>query len=234
MKRFYKAASAEAEADGGATVRLDGRPVRTPGKAALVLPTLALARAVAAEWDAQAEKVVPDTMPLMSLAATAIDRVIPNRDVVAAEAAGFAGTDLLCYRAESPLELAQREADVWDPVLDWARDRFDVRFEVARGLMPVDQPLETVPRFRAAVATRDPFELTALHVMTTAYGSLILALSVVEGAMSAERALEISRVDETYQSELWGVEEEAEKRHQRLYREVLAAERFLALLSDGR
>ena len=232
MKRFYKEASVAVAPHGGVTVRLDGRPVRTPGKAELSLPSRALARAVAEEWDAQAEQVAPDTMPLMSLAATAIDRVAPNRDAVAKEAACYAATDLLCYRADSPIELAQRQADAWDPVLDWARDRFDVRFEVTRGLMPVDQPDETVARFQSVLSERDSFTLTALHVMTTGYGSLVLALAVLEGAMSAEQALKTSRVDEIYQSELWGVEEEAEKRLGRLSREILAAERFLALLVD--
>lgn len=233
MKRFYKTADvAASEAGNGPTVRLDGRPVRTPGKAPLVLPTEPLAEAVAAEWAAQGDKIVPDTMPLMSLAATAIDRVVGNHQAVAAEAAGYAGTDLLCYRADTPIELAQRQAEAWDPVLDWARSQFNARFEVTLGLMPVDQPVETVSRFQDVMAARNAFDLTALHVMTTAYGSLLLALSVDAGAMTAARALDASRVDEIFQAELWGEEEEAEKRRERLSREVEAASRFLELLRD--
>lgn len=234
MKRFYKSADAAAsEGHDGHTVRLDGRPVRTPGKAALTLPTVALAEAIAAEWRAQGDKIVPDTMPLMSLAATAIDRVVDNHAVVAAEAAGYAGTDLLCYRAETPIELAQRQAEAWDPVLDWARSNFDARFEVTLGLMPIEQPAKTLARFQDVMATREPFELTALHVMTTAFGSLLLALSVDAGATTAARALDASRVDEVYQAELWGEEEEAAKRRDRLLREVESAERFLGLLRDS-
>ena len=232
MKRVFETASVVALADGAFTVALDGRAVRTPAKAALALPTEALADGVAAEWNAQGDQIVPDTMPLMTLAATAIDRVIPNRAAVAAEAAGYAGSDLLCYRADTPLELAQRQAEGWDPILDWAKRRYDVSFVVTVGLMPVDQPDETVSRFQSVAAEFDAFPLTALHVLTTAFGSFLLALAVAERARGVEEIFALSRIDETYQEELWGADEEAEKRRDRLHREVVTADQYLGLLAN--
>ncbi|MAO91197.1 MAG: ATPase [Rhodospirillaceae bacterium] len=229
MKRFYKSAAA-VQTESGYMVNLDGRPVRTPARAPLVLPGLALGEAVAAEWNAQGDKIIPDTMPLMSFASTAIDRVSGAMEAVAAEASGFAASDLLCYRADQPIELAQRQADAWDPLLDWARTRYDVTFSVTTGIMPVEQPAENKARFTAVALAFDPHTLTGLHVMTTAYGSFLLALAVVEGRLTAPEALAISRVDETFQAELWGTDEEAEKRHQRLLREVTSAQHFIELL----
>lgn len=226
MKRFYKQAEAAA-CEGGHTVHLDGRPIRTPAKAPLVVPTPALADAIRDEWAAQGDKIDPDSMGFMTLAATTIDRVIPNHAAVAAEAAGYAGSDLLCYRAESPPELATRQAEAWDPVLDWARDRYDVTFTVTAGLMPVDQPEETRARFLTVAQGYDPFALTAVHVMTTACGSFLLALAIAEGRLSAEQGLDASRVDETYQEELWGLDDEAQARKERLRREVGQAAEFL-------
>lgn len=230
MKRVFEAASVIAVNGGGHTVALDGRPVRTPAKEPLHLPTEGLAAEIAAEWNAQGDKIVPDSMPLMTLAATAIDRVIPNHAAVAAEAAGYGGSDLLCYRADTPLELAQRQADGWDPVLDWATARYDVSFTVTAGLMPVDQPAETLTRFHTVAAEFDSFALTAVHVLTTAFGSFVLALSVVEKAQKIDEAFALSRIDETYQEELWGTDEEAEKRRSRLHAEVVSAHHFLTLL----
>jgi len=232
MKRFYKTA-ALAQTDSGVMVTLDGRPVRTPARAPLVLPTVALGEAVTAEWDAQGDKIIPDTMPLMSFASTAIDRVSGNLETVAAEASGYAASDLLCYRADQPIELAQRQAEAWDPILEWARTRYDVAFAITIGIMPVEQPAENRTRFMSVAQAFDAHTLTALHVMTTAFGSFLLALAVVEGRLTAEEALAISRVDETYQAELWGVDEDAQKRHQRLMREVTSAHRFIELLRLG-
>lgn len=226
MKRFYKAAGAVA-CDGGFTVQLDGKPIRTPAKAPLVVPTLALAQAIAGEWDAQEEKVDPNSMAQMTLAATAIDRVVPNFNAVAAEAAGYAASDLLCYRADSPPELTVRQSEGWDPILDWARARYDVTFAVTSGLMPVDQPEETKDRFLSVAGTYTPFQMTAIHVMTTACGSFLLALAIVEERVSPEEGLARSRIDETYQEELWGTDEEADARRIRLEKEIAEAAAFL-------
>ncbi|MDW3205884.1 MAG: ATP12 family protein [Alphaproteobacteria bacterium] len=232
MKRFYKESSV-GEVEGGFTVLLDGKTVRTPAKAALVLPTRALAEAVSSEWAEQGDKVVPDSMPMMTLAATAIDRVAAARGDVAADAAGYAGSDLLCYRAETPIELAQRQAEGWDPVLAWAGERYDVQFNTTAGIMPVDQPEETRARFRAVAESFDAHHLTAVHVMTTATGSFLLALAVVEGHCEPASAFALSRIDETYQEELWGVDEEAAARRDRLAREIDQAHRFLTLLAPA-
>jgi len=192
-----------------------------------VVPTLALAQAIAGEWDAQEEKVDPNSMAQMTLAATAIDRVVPNFNAVAAEAAGYAASDLLCYRADSPPELTVRQSEGWDPILDWARARYDVTFAVTSGLMPVDQPEETKDRFLSVAGTYTPFQMTAIHVMTTACGSFLLALAIVEERVSPEEGLALSRIDETYQEELWGTDEEADARRIRLEKEIAEAAAFL-------
>lgn len=228
MKRFYREAVARPGSEGHC-VELDGRAVRTPAGASLSLPTLALAEAVAAEWAAQEDKIVPDTMPLMSLCATTIDRVMPGREAVAAEAASYAGSDLLCYRAETPVELATRQAEGWDPILDWAKQRFDVHFAVTTGIMPVDQPAETKARFQDVAAALDPYDLAATHVLTTALGSFLLALAVIEGRLDPSAAFALSRIDETYQEELWGTDEEAAARRDRLAREIADAKRLFDL-----
>lgn len=233
MKRVYTSVSTRAEADGFA-VLLDGRVVRSPAKAPLLLPSAALAEAVAAEWDAQTEEIRPDRMPMMSLAATAIDRVRPNPVAVARDAAGYAASDLLCYRADTPVELARRQAEAWDPVLDWAQRRYAVAFAVTSGLMPIDQPAETVARFEALATELEPFPLAALHVMTTTLGSFLLALSVYEGHAAPEEAYALSTVDEAYQAELWGEDEEAAARRTRLASEVADARRYLDLLGAAR
>lgn len=232
MKRFYKHAAAQ-PTEGGYQVCLDGKPIRTPAKAAMVLPTQALAEAIAAEWEAQEDKIVPDTMPQMTLAATAIDRVVPNFEAVAEEAAGYAGSDLLCYRADGPDDLVVRQAEGWDPVLEWAQTRYDVRFTVTNGLMPVDQPEETRERFQTVAKGVDPFSMTALHVLTSAFGSFILALSVLERERSPAEAFDLSRIDETHQEELWGIDEEAEARKERLSKEVDQAFRYINLLGGS-
>jgi chaperone required for assembly of F1-ATPase len=229
MKRVYKAVSTKADPDGH-SVLLDGRPVRSPGGAALRLPTSALAEAVAAEWDAQTEKIQPASMPMMTLSATAADRVLPQRAAVARDAAGYAASDLLCYRADTPVELAQRQAEAWDPVLDWARRRYGVEFAVTAGLMPVDQPPKTIARFQALAEALDAFPLTALHVMTTACGSFLLALSVYEGHAAPDEAYALASLDEAYQAELWGKDAEAVARRARVAAEVAEAKRFLDLL----
>ena len=228
-RRFYKIAAVESGGNGH-FITLDGRRVRTPAGAPLFLPARALARAVATEWNTQEETIVSERMPLMSLSATAIDWVIPNFGDVAAAMAGYAGSDLLCYRAGSPPELAVRQAEGWDPILNWASVRYDARFEVTAGIMPVDQPEETCARFRTVAAGMDPFTLTAAHVLTMVLGSFLLALAVLERVRAPTDAFALSRLDETYQEEFWGIDEEATARRDRLSAEVANAQRFLDLL----
>lgn len=234
MKRFYREATAAAEpaagAGGGFAVLLDGRPIKTPAKAPLVLPTQALAAAIAAEWQQQPEDIDPHTMPLMRLAATAIDRVSVLRQAVIDEVAAYAGADLVCYRAERPLSLVARQRAVWQPVLDWLRRRYDVDLRVTSGIVAVAQSEAALVRLKAAVAAANDMELSALQALTTVFGSLTLALAVFEGEMTAEMALAASLLDELFQAERWGEDAEAAKRRAGLARDVASSGYFLQLL----
>ncbi|WP_267387819.1 ATP12 family protein [Sphingomonas sp. GC_Shp_3] len=200
MKRFWKDVSVDAELG----VRLDGKPLRTPGRAPLLLPTRALADAVADEWRASGETVDPRGMPLTGLSNAAIDRIAPDPATFAAGLAAYAESDLLCYRADAPEELADRQRAAWDPLLDWARHRYDVHFEIVTGIMHRAQPLATLARLGEAVAARGPFELAALSPVVTIGGSLVAALALAEGAASAEAVWSAALVDEDFQADRWG------------------------------
>lgn len=228
IKRFYKTAGVAA-ANGGFAVTLDGRPVRTPMGAPLQVPSAALAEALAAEWQDQGEQIEPASMPLTQLANTAIDRVGPLRGAVIDELLNYAGTDLLCYRAEHPAELATRQSGRWQPVLDWAMTRFDAPLLVVTGVMPVAQPAETLAALRRAAEAYEPYRLTALQMATAASGSLVLALALVEGRLDEAEAFAASQLDELYQAELWGEDEEAAARRDRLKTELTAAAAFARL-----
>ena len=229
MKRVYKQAAARA-AEGGWGVALDGRPMRTPTKHELIVPSAALAEAVAAEWDAQQDEIRPATMPLTRLAATAIDRTRTQRELVAAEAANYAGTDLVCYRAEHPPALIARQHAQWQPLIDWAMQRYDAALAVTSGVVPRPQSPAALKAFTAAVAAEDDFRLTALHAMTTACGSLVIALALIEGRLDAPAAFAVSQLDETFQIEAWGEDAEAAARRRGLAEDIEAAARFVQLL----
>ena len=215
---------------GGYRVLLDGKPVRTPAKALLALPTRALAVAVAGEWAAQQEHVDPATMPLTRLANSAIDGVQGREAEVRADIARYAASDLLCYRASAPEGLARRQAEMWDPVLGWARDALGARFEVAEGLMPLAQPEAATSAIAVALMGFGPFGVTAVHVMTTLTGSALLALAHARGRLTAEQAWTAAHVDEDWQIDKWGEDAEAAQRRQRRWCEMQAASRMLALL----
>jgi chaperone required for assembly of F1-ATPase len=232
MKRVYKQATARA-AEGGWGVALDGRPMRTPAKHDLMVPSAALAEAIAAEWDAQQDEIRPATMPLTRLAATAIDRTRTQRELVAAEAANYAGTDLVCYRAEHPPPLIARQQAEWQPLIDWAMQRYDAALAVTSGIVPQPQSPAALKAFAAAVAAQDDFRLTALHAMTTACGSLVIALALIEGRLDAASAFAVSQLDETFQIEAWGEDAEATARRQSLAEDIEAASRFVRLLDAG-
>nr|WP_047168933.1 ATP12 family protein [Sphingomonas sp. Y57] len=229
MKRFYKQVSVESVADGHA-IRLDGRGVKTPARAELALPTSALAHAVAAEWDAQAGEIDPRRMPLTGLANAAIDRIAPDPDAFARGLAAYAETDLLCYRADGPAELVARQAASWDPLLDWARTRYDIHFETVTGIVHRPQPDETVQRLAAAIAAHDAFHLAALQPLVTIAGSLVIALAVVEGPIDAEKAFAAAHLDELWQAEQWGEDALAAEARENRRADFKAAARFLALL----
>lgn len=231
MRRVYKSVATR-PAEGGWGVALDGRPLRTPAKRELSVPNEPLAAAIAAEWEAQQTDIHPETMPLTRLAATAIDRTADLRDKIAAEVANYAGTDLVCYRAEHPPALAARQEAVWQPLLDWAAGRYDAGLAVTAGIVPTAQSAASLKAFAAAVAALDDFRLTALQSATAACGSLVIALALLEGRLDAEAAFAASQLDETFQIEAWGEDEEAAKRRAALADDIAAAARFLALLAD--
>ncbi|HKS88553.1 MAG TPA: ATP12 family protein [Stellaceae bacterium] len=229
MKRVYKTVAVR-QGEHGWGVALDGRPLRTPAKRELVLPSAALAAAIAAEWDAQRDDIRPATMPLYRLAATAIDRTATQRERIAAEIANYAGTDLVCYRAERPPALAERQRAAWQPLIDWATRRYDAALVVTSGVVPAAQPPAVLKAFSAAVAARDDFGLTALHDLTAACGSLVIALGVVEGRLDPAGAFAAAQLDELFQAEAWGEDPEAAGRRETLARDIEAAARFAALL----
>jgi chaperone required for assembly of F1-ATPase len=213
-------------------VALDGKPVRTPAKFELAVPSLALAAAIAAEWDAQREEIRPETMPLTRLAATAIDRTPAQRDLVVAETANYAATDLVCYRAERPPALAARQDAVWQKLIDWAALRYDAALAITAGIVPAPQSPAALRAFAAIVAAQDDFRLTALHTLTAAAGSLIIALALLEGRLDAETAFTAAQLDETFQIETWGEDTEAAARRRTLAADIAAAARFIALLDS--
>ncbi len=229
-RRFYKDSAVVALAGGAPSVALDGRPIRTPGGVAVALPGPALAEAIAAEWAAQEKTVRPLSMPLMRLAATAIDRIGREREAVVAAVAAYAAHDLLCYRADAPEALVRRQAETWQPVLDWCAAAYGARLSVSEGVTHVDQPPEALSALRAAVDGMDDFRLAALSQLTAACGSLVLALAACSGHLDAAAAIAASQLDETWQAESWGQDAEAEDRCESLAREIADAVRFLDLL----
>lgn len=229
MKRFYKEA-AVAAADGGYAILLDGRRMRTPAKAALTVPSLALAAAIAAEWQAQGDEIEPKALPLTRLASTAIDLVAPRLSEIAAAVAKYAGTDLLCYRADHPPALAERQRRAWQPLLDWAAVRYDAPLAVTVGVVPQAQPGASLAALAAAVEAQDAMALAALNLTTAACGSLVLALALSERRIDAEDAFTLSLIDETFEMEQWGEDAELTLRRAALRDDIMLAERFLALL----
>lgn len=231
QKRFWKAAEAQ-PVDGGYAIVLDGRPVKTPAKAALHVPTRALAQAVAAEWDAQEDDVRPETMPVTRSANAAIDKVRIQHPEVAAMLSDYGDSDLLCYRAASPAELAARQAAAWDPLLDWAETRYRARLETRLGIMHAGQDAAALQRLAAAVAAHDAFEMTALHDLVSISGSLVIGLAVSEGHIDAQAGWDVSRIDELWQEEQWGADEEATRMAAHKHAAFLHAARFLTLVRD--
>ena len=208
-KRFYKDVSIDA-AEGGYRILLDGRPVRTPGKKLLAVSAQPIADRLRAEWDAQAEEIDPAKMPVTRLVNTAIDGVADNFDAVAEEIVRFSGTDLICYRADSPSGLVERQCKGWDPILRWAADDKGARFILVEGVMHQEQPVPAIDAFSAALSLyRDPLVLACLHTVTTLTGSALLALAFAEGVIDADAAWALAHIDEDWQIEHWGTDEEA-------------------------
>lgn len=231
-KRFYKDVSV-ARLDQGFSVHLDGRPVRTPGSVVLILPTEAAASLAADEFAAQADTIQPATMPVLRLANTAVDGVARDVQAVLGDVARFAASDLVCYRAAGPQGLVDRQAALWDPVLDWAKDRLGVRFLLAEGVMPVAQPQRALEAVAAHLAGRaEPFRATALHLMTSLMGSALLALAAEAGGLDPETAWTAAHVDEDWNVERWGQDAEAAARRTARKRDFSAAVRLLEALAE--
>ena len=225
MKRFYKQVSVE-----NGAILLDRRPVRTPARAPLILPSPALTDAVAEEWRAQGEEIDPRSMPLTGLSNAAIDRVAPDPAAFARPLAAYAENDLLCYRADTPAELVARQAETWDRLLDWARGRYDVHFTVTSGVIHAPQPGATVARLGEALLARDVFVLAAMSPLVTIGGSLVTALALAEGQIDAERAFDVTHLDELWQAERWGEDQLALEARAARRRDFMAAAQLLTLL----
>ncbi|MDX2201881.1 MAG: ATP12 family protein [Hyphomicrobiaceae bacterium] len=226
-KRFYTAVQVEPKA-GGFHVLLDGRPVRTPAKAELGLPSAELAAAVAAEWEAQGAHIDPSAMPLTRIANSSIDGVSRRRAEVEDEIARYAANDLVAYRAEAPEALARRQAEAWDPIVAWAAGQLGVAPVVGTGIVHIAQSPGLAGAVKARLAATDPFALAALHVITTLTGSALLALAHAHGAIGAEAMWTAAHIDEDFQIEQWGWDAEASQRRAAREREMLAAVRVLA------
>lgn len=227
-RRFWTAA-AVIRVDGGFTVHLDGKPVRTPLKAPLVLPTEALAREVAAEWHAVDGTVDPSVMPFTRTANSAIDKVAPQFSDVAGMLAGYGGSDLLCYRAEAPEELIARQRAGWDPLLAWSADSLAAPLVATAGVMHIAQAPASLAALSRAVHDQSPFQLAAFHDLVALSGSLVLALAVTRGRLPSEEAWRLSRIDEDWQIEEWGEDEEAADAAAIKHAAFLLAGRFYGL-----
>jgi chaperone required for assembly of F1-ATPase len=231
-KRFYKEVALKDEGEGRASLLLDGKPVRTPGKAPLALPSRALAEAVADEWRAQGERIDPSTMPLTRLANSAIDGVAGREQAVIDDIARHAASDLLCYRAEGPKALIEAQARHWDPVLALVREALQAPLMLSQGIVHVAQPEASLARIRDGFEGLDPFRLAALHVMTALTGSALLALAVFREWLTPEEAWDAAHVDEDFQISQWGEDAEAKARREARWRDFEASARLLDLLRD--
>ena len=231
MKRFYREASAHGpDEEGGYAVLLDGRAVKTPGKKTLQLPTFALAEAIAEEWAAQGEEINPGAMPLMQLACSALDLLREHRAHEIGELAGYGGTEMLCYRAERPESLVERQEALWQPLLDWASRALDAPLTPTRGILHQPQPEASLQALRRQVEACDDMQLAGLSLSVRTSGSLIIGLALTVGEINAEQAYEAAELDASYQIELWGEDAEATKRRDAVKADLAAAERFFQAL----
>lgn len=233
-KRFYKDVGI-GEDKGRFTIELDGRPVKTPAKTTLSLPTRAAAELVAIEWRDQADVIDPGRMPVTRLVNSALDGVANEIDAVLADIVKYAGTDLVCYRADGPRSLIDAQAAKWDPVIYWAGDTFGARFILAEGIIHQAQPASAIEAYAGAIARyRDPLALGALHTVTSLTGSALLALALAEGRLSAEEVWSAAHADEDWNIERWGSDREAEARRAHRWQDMKASsDLFNAVIRPG-
>lgn len=230
-KRFYKRVET-GKADAHFQVHLDGRPVRTPLRAVMNMPSRALAELSAAEWDAQDETIDPHSMPVTRLITTVIDLMPDRRPAAEAEIKDYAETDMLCYRSHDPVELARRQDELWQPWLDWAATQLDAPLYTTAGIEPVAQPATSLAAIARHIEQLDDWHLVAAHAVTKLTGSSILGLAMTNGTLAGQTAKALALVDEQFVIERWGLEAEQAKRHQGLGRDLLAAEAFLQALGS--
>jgi len=229
-RRVYREVAVEPHGAGFA-ISLDGKLVHTPQRRVLAVPTHAAADAIAAEWRAQGAELDPQTMPITRLAGSALDLVAPHRAEIVARTAAYGATDLLCYRAGAPAELATRQAEAWQPWIEWAAERYGARLAVTVGVVAVAQPEQALASLARAVEAHDDLRLAALAAATAALGSLVLALALAEGRLEAEAAWSLSLLDEMHQAERWGEDKEASRARAALKADIEAAGRFFELLA---
>ena len=229
MKRFWKEVATSKVKDAFG-ITLDGKPIKTPTKADLLVPSLALAEAIAKEWNEQGENVVPESMPMFQFSLTALDRVAPQREAIIDEIASYGASDLLCYREAQDHNLKQHQHEIWQPYLAWFEEQFEVSLLVTEGVMPISQSPQALKRMGEIVATYDDFALAGLHSLTTLTGSLVLGMAVAKEYVSAEKVTAAAFLDMRWQQEKWGSDEEAEQVMRARIESLLEAERYLALL----
>jgi chaperone required for assembly of F1-ATPase len=231
-KRFYETVSVAAHGNGFA-VLLDGRPVRTPARNLLELPTVEAANIIAAEFDAQEKEVDPSSMHATRLANTVVDGIAPDPQPVLEDVVRFAASDLVCYRAGSPRELAARQAAGWDPLIDWLRDAHGANFILAEGVVHVAQPREALAVFQSALQRHgEPFAIGAIHTFTALTGSAIIALAIAEGRLVPDEAWRVAMIDEDWNIDHWGEDAEAAARRNHRLAEFMAAARLFASLKS--
>jgi chaperone required for assembly of F1-ATPase len=232
-KRFWKKVDV-VSLEKGFCIKLDAKILKTPAKKEMLLPTIALAKKIAAEWDRQVDEIDPNAMPFTKSANAALDKVVQQFDEVSSLVGDYGDTDLLYYRADSPAELKMRQQSSWDPMIDWAEKNFEVKINCGTGILYIPQDRELVYKLSKEISELSSFQLTALYDIVSITGSLILGLATINGRLSAEDAFNLSRIDELWQIEQWGVDEEAQAVSDLKYNAVLHAQEFFILSSGNK
>lgn len=228
MKRFYKTVEATAEGDDW-TVLLDGKIIKTPEMRTLLLPTVYLAQKVVNEWEVQGDVIEPLSMPLTRFANASIDRTASMRRAIIEEICAYGKSDVLCYHVKDPFDLAELQVSEWGPLLDWLSVSHGIRLDTTNEILQIDQSPSSLATLKDAVSFFDEFGLTGLHALTTGSGSIVLGLALAEGYIDCEVALKLSTLEENYQMELWGEDQETLKRQSCLGQEIFNANQFMKL-----
>ena len=228
-RRFYQEVNV-IKLERGFAVELDGRLVKTPLGQPQILTSKDLAIAIAHEWASQEKIIVPETMPLTGYANSSIDRIEKNRESILKEILNFAETDLLCYRANEPIDLVSRQNSHWQPLLDWAADTMKIKLKVTTGILHIKQPLRAIDTLAKLLRGKNDMELAGIISLTTACGQIILALALAKGRIDIKEALVCTQLEQIYQNERWGVDEETRIRQVSLETEIATATKFLSLL----